>query len=145
MKINVLQSKDVLETEIVINCQTIDAEIEKVISAIRLIDNMIAGKINSEMFFIPASEIYYFETVDNKTFFYTKDIMYETQLKLYQVEEKLLGTTFIKTNKSTIANLKKVKSIKSEFNSRIIASLLNGEKIIISRQYMKCIKSKLGM
>lgn len=145
MKINIIEEKNALDTEITIKCTHIDTEIENLLAALRLIDCVIVGKIEDESFFIPANEIYYFETVDNKTFFYTKDKILETTLKIYQIEDKLLGSSFVRANRSTIINLKKVKSIKSSLNSRIIACLINNENIIISRQYMKDIKTKLGM
>lgn len=144
MKINIVQDDKITETEITIVCNKVDNELEAIISNISIIGNTVAGKINDETFFINLMEVMYFETIDNKSFFYTRDNIYETPMKLYQLEEKLLNTPFVRVSKSVILNLKKVKSIKPEENSRLVAVLGNNEKVIISRQYMRNIKNKLG-
>ncbi|MBQ4599567.1 MAG: LytTR family transcriptional regulator DNA-binding domain-containing protein [Clostridia bacterium] len=91
------------------------------------------------------SEILYFETVDRKVFFYTADSIYETVTKIYQLEEKLENTPFARISKTSVANLKKIRSIKPEANSRLCATLVSGEKLIVSRQYLSVIKQKLGV
>lgn len=88
--------------------------------------------------------IYYAESVDKKTFIYTKDMCYETKHRLYELEEILSGN-FFRCSKSLIINIRKIKAVKSELNGRMIAELLNGEQIVISRNYVKDLKRKLGV
>lgn len=145
MKINIKQDSSMTETEITISCKQIDKELEAVISSLSLINNSVSGKLDGETFFIPLGEVLYFETIDNKTFFYTNDKMYETPTKIYQLEEKLADTPFVRISKSSLMNIQKVKSIRSEENSKLMATLLNGEKVVVSRQYMQTIKIKLGV
>jgi two-component system response regulator LytT len=145
MKINIKQDNNIAETEVTIVCKQINSELETVISSLSLIDNTVAGKCGAETFFLSLSDVLYFETIDNKTFFYSKDKIYETSMKIYQLEDKLTKTLFVRISKSTILNIKKVKSIKPEENSRLMATLLNGEKVLVSRQYMQNIKNKLGV
>jgi len=94
---------------------------------------------------VPLRDVLYFETVDGKTFFYTENATFETAARLYQLEEKLAGTSFARISKSTIANLKKLRCIKAEKYSRLCATLVTGEKLMVSRQYMDGIKQKLGV
>ncbi len=145
MKINITQDSNITETEITILCKQIDSELEAVISSLGLINNTVPGKSDGETFFISLGEVLYFETIDNKTFFYTNDKIYETPTKIYQLEEKLADTPFVRISKSSIMNIQKVKSIRSEENSKLMATLLNGERIVVSRQYMQSIKIKLGV
>jgi DNA-binding LytR/AlgR family response regulator len=145
MKINIKQDNSIAETEITILCKQNDRELEAVISSLGLINNTVSGKLDRETFFIPLGEVLYFETIDNKTFFYTNDKIYETTTKIYQLEEKLAETPFVRISKSSIMNIQKVKSIRAEENSKLIATLVNGEKIVVSRQYMQSIKTKLGV
>lgn len=145
MKITVKQDPKINETEITITCREIDTDLETIISNLSLIDNTAAGKIDGETYFIPMTDIFYFETVDSKTFFYTGDKVFELSAKLYQLEEKLIHTPFVRISKSVIVNLKKVESIKPEENSRLTAKLSNNEKVTVSRQYMPGIKKKLGV
>ena len=71
--------------------------------------------------------------------------MYEIKARLYELEDKLSNTTFVRISKSVIANLRKLKSIKRTKGSRLEADLSNGEKLIVSRQYVGTIKDKLGV
>ena len=145
MKIVIKQDDSVGETEITVVCRQIDAEIEQILSAVSLIGNTVAGVRGDETCFIPLKEILYFESVDNKVFFYTDGETYETTVKLYQLEEKLQNSKFARISKSVLANLNKFHSIKTEKNSRVTATLMNGEKLVVSRQYIGEIKKKLGV
>lgn len=90
------------------------------------------------------SHIYYLESVDKKTFLYTKEECYETKYRLYELEE-LLSAGFVRCSKSMIVNVRKINSVKSDFNGRMNAQLLNGETIVISRSYVKDLKKRLGL
>ena len=89
IKITIQQDENVAEAEITVVCRRLDSKLEEILSYISLIDNTVTGTKNGETFFIPLSEILYFETVDRKVFFYTADSIYETVTKIYQLEEKL--------------------------------------------------------
>ncbi len=145
MKINIEQNDSFKEPEITIKCNAVDADIERLIASIRLFSNTISGKKDNVTYFISLSDVFYFETTDNKLFFYTADDVYETNLRLYEVEERFSNTSFVRVSKSFIVNLRKVASIQTETNGRLIAQLVNKEKIIISRQYVAAIREKLGV
>ncbi len=145
LKIIIKQDDSAAETEITVVCRRIDAQIEEILATISLIDNTVTGRRGDETCFIPLKEILYFESVENKVFFYTDGETYEMSAKLYQLEEKLQNSKFARISKSTIANLNKFRSIKQEKNSRLIATLVNGERLMVSRQYIGEIKSKLGV
>jgi len=139
------QDESVAETEITVVCRQLDERLEEILATISLIDNTVTGRRGDETCFIPLKEILYFESVDNKVFFYTDGEMYEMSAKLYQLEEKLQNSKFARISKSTIANLNKFRSIKPEKNSRLTATLVNGERLVVSRQYIGEIKTKLGV
>ena len=145
LKLIIEDNSNVDETEITIKCNGIDGDLSKLIETIRLFANTIPGKKDGVNFFIGLSEILYFETTDNRMFFYTENDFYETSLRLYEIEERFSETSFIRVSKSFIVNLSKVGNIRSETNGRLIAELINGEKIVISRQYVPLIKKKLGL
>jgi len=88
--------------------------------------------------------IYYIESVDKRSYVYTKDNCYDTKFRLYELEE-LLGGYFVRCSKAMIVNLRKVKSVKSDIGGRLITTLLNDEEIIISRSYVKEIKRRLDL
>ncbi len=145
MKINIIEDETVQDTEITIRCRRMNNELEQIISRISLTHNTVAGVVNGETFFIPLNEIFYFESVEGKTFIYCENNEYESPLRLYRIEEDLTGECFSRISKSVIVNLRKVKSIKPEEHSRLVATLVNGEKLLVSRQYVKEIKKVLGV
>ncbi|MEG2872119.1 LytTR family DNA-binding domain-containing protein, partial [Carnobacterium sp.] len=91
------------------------------------------------------NDIFYFEAVDNKTFVYSATDVYQTNLKLYELEVRLTNSYFIRTSKSLILNVMKIEHVTPAFNSRFEAELENKEKIIISRKFAPLLKKKLGI
>jgi len=122
-------------------------EIEMVVAQLRLMGKQktVTGTYNGEIYFLDYKDVIYFDTTDRKTFIYTIDRVYETPLKLYQLEEMLQGTSFIRASKSMILNIKKINSIGHTFSGKMIATLENGEKVEISRNYVPLLKEKLGI
>lgn len=58
---------------------------------------------------------------------------------------ELPGWMFVRVSKSVILNVNKIKSLAPAFGGRYEALLKNGEKIIISRQYVSSLKEVLGV
>lgn len=143
MKINIEQSEDFNDVEINIKCRNLDERLENLISTIRLYGSSVSGKKDNKTYFLKLEDILYFDTVDEKVFIYTLDSVYETTLKLYALEERFEGTSILRVSKSTILNLMKVESVSPLLNGKIEAELQNGEKIIISRQYVSKLRQKL--
>lgn len=94
---------------------------------------------------VETAEIYYFESVDDRVFAYVKDDVAEVKRKLYELEERLAGDDFIRISKSMILNLSKVKRFAPYMGGRFEALLENGEKVLISRQYVPELKKVLGL
>ena len=145
MKINIEQSNVYSEVEITIKCSRIDERLENLISSLRLYNAMISGKKGDKIYLLKPEDVLYFDTVDEKVFIYTADHVYETNLKLYEIEERFVGTSIIRVSKSIVLNLIKIECVSPLLNGRIEAVLQNGEKVIISRQYVPALKSKLGL
>lgn len=87
----------------------------------------------------------YAETVDGATFLYTKEIVLETPLRLYELEDELSGTEFVRASKQMLVNFDHVQGIRPYLNARLQLLLDNGEAAIVSRQYAPAIKRKLGL
>lgn len=132
----------VIDTEIKIMCNCLTPEIEKIISTLKVLDKQLVATKENETFFIGISEILFVETVDKKSFVYTVKDLYETEMKLYELEEQF---GFFRAGKSCIINLKYIKSLKAEFDRRIKVTMENGEQIIVSRQYAEELKKRLGV
>ena len=144
MKININIDDRYTETEITINSGQMGEELEKVIATLRILDFKLTGSKNNQTYILDASQILYIDTADKKTFLYTKTDVYETTLRLYELEQRLSSVNFFRAGKSSIINFEKIKSLKSDIDGRIIVTMENGEKLIVSRQYASFIKNKLG-
>lgn len=132
------------EDTVIVRCNDLDDSLLKLIYGFKMGNNKIVATKDGEITMIAPRDIYYFETVDNKIFLYlTKDV-YETKLKLYEIEKEFAGTDFFRASKSTIVNLAKVKSLSPALSGRFEAILLNEERVIISRQYVSELKNKLN-
>ncbi|HWT74800.1 MAG TPA: LytTR family DNA-binding domain-containing protein [Mobilitalea sp.] len=145
MKIHINEDPKLQETEITINCNRISAEVEKVISMLRVLDLKLTGKKDSQTYILDASKVLYIDTVDKKTFFYTRNEIYESELKLYELEEQLAAMDFIRANKSCILNFNQIISIKADIDGKLLVTMSNNEKLFVSRQYAPIIKKKLGV
>ena len=145
MKIHINQQVDNAETEITISCRQINPEIEKIISLLRVMDLKLTGVRERQTYILDAAKILYIDTVDKKTFFYTKMEVYETTLKLYELEERLNVNDFLRANKSCIINFNQIKSIKADLDGKLLVTMNNDEKLFISRQYATNFKEKLGV
>lgn len=145
MKITIYSDEKVSETEITISCNHLTPEIEKILSILRMMNQQLTGIQGEEIFLIDVNQILYFDTVDKKTFFYTDTEIYETPLKLYELETQLSNDGFFRSSKSCIINLKRIRSLRSELNRRIKITMENGEQLIVSRQYAESLKERLGV
>jgi DNA-binding LytR/AlgR family response regulator len=144
MKININIDNTASETEITITCPAISDELEKVIANLRALDSKLTGVRDGQTHILDAAQVLYIDTADKKTFLYTKTAVFETGLRLYELEEILSGNDFFRAGKSSIINFKKIKSLKSDIDGRIIVTMENDERLIVSRQYTAFIKNKLG-
>lgn len=121
------------------------AKTEEIQNAIDLLEGgagSVAVTKEGSTYLCKKSAIYYIESVDKRTYIYTKDNCYETKYRLYELEE-MLGTYFVRCSKAMIVHLRKVRNIKSELGGRMTAILLNDEQIVISRSYVREVKRRL--
>lgn len=145
MKIHINENENIEETDITIICKQLNPEIEKIISLLRVMDLKMIGVKDEQTYILDVMKILYIDTVDKKTFFYTKKDVYETNLKLYELEEQLGTSAFLRANKSSIINLNQVKAIKADLDGRLLVTMNNDEKLFVSRQYAPDFKRKLGV
>lgn len=128
---------------ITIEYPSLDTKTQKLIRKIRTLNYKVSGDRQGTLFQIPISEIYYVESVERKTFFYTKDEVYMADKKLYELEDLLAGTGIVRISKSCLMNVDMLYRVKRLANSQLEATLTNGEKLIVARTYLKSIKDCL--
>lgn len=144
-KISITEIDKNQEEEVIIRCHEVNDEVLSIVQRLKKNENIILGSNGSEVFRISVKDIFYIEAVDNKTFIYCQNQVFDTKARLYELEEKLSGTKMFRCSKAMILNLAKIRSVVPSLNGRFEARLTNGESVIISRQYVPNLKKRLGM
>jgi DNA-binding LytR/AlgR family response regulator len=144
MKVRILENIENDQIEVVIHCKQKNQEVLDIEKALLVFNPSIIVKKNDRNYTLTPNQIFYFDSVDNRVFCYTKDEIYEISLKLYQVEDLLKTEGFIRISKSTVVNSIKIKSFKSRINGKMELMLISNEKLEISRNYVPKIKELLG-
>ena len=145
LKISIHVEETVEDTEITICCGRLTPEIEKILATLRMMDKKLMVTRGEETYILDVSRVVYIESVDRKTFVYTEKEVYESGLKLYELEHQLEEYGFFRASKSCVAALKYIKSLKADINRKIKVTLENGEQIMVSRQYAEELRKKLGV
>ncbi len=145
MKIAIEIDSQVTDTQITISCGSLTPEIEKIIATLRMLDQQMTVMRDEEAFILDVAGIVYVESVDRKTFVYTEKECFESKLRLYEIEEQLCRSGFLRASKSCLVNLRYIRSLKAELNRRIRITLENNEQLIVSRQYADELKHRLGV
>ncbi|MBR5094996.1 MAG: LytTR family transcriptional regulator DNA-binding domain-containing protein [Oscillospiraceae bacterium] len=128
---------------LLIRCRAVTEEVREILSFVRSRQGSLTGTLDERQYEVPLSDIHYIESVDGKTFLYTRERVYETPSRLYELEELLRPRHFLRVSKSMLLDLMKIRSIRPAFNGRFLAVLQSGEEVIISRSYVKDLKSAL--
>lgn len=145
MKVSIKEIESSEEEEIIIRCHKITNDIMMLLHKVKMSQDTIIGLDGDQIYRLKIEDVYYFETVDNKSFVYCKSKVYESKLKLYEFLSICEGTHFFRASKSVVLNSDKISYIKSSFSGRFEATLLNDEKVMISRQFVVDLKRLLGI
>ena len=144
MKVEIRKVQTEEDEGAVISAVEVTDTIRRAVDLLRDSGNSIPVLSGSDTLMVRYDEIYYIESVDKRTYVYSKDSCYETKYRLYELEE-IMGFPFLRCSKAMIVNIRKIRSVRAELNARMSVELLNGERIIISRGYVKDLKKKLGV
>ena len=145
MRIIIEKPEQGAEDEIIIRCAGLDDDLLQLIKALAGSREQLVGYDGKSACKLEPKDILYFESVDGKLFAYCEKNVYEVKCKLYEAEERLSASDFVRISKSVLANVSHIERVTPSFGARLEAMLTNGEKLIISRQYVPEIKKKLGM
>ncbi len=144
-KVTIKQVDTSEDEEIVVKCHEINDEVLSVVERLKRNENILLGNKDNEVFRIDLKDIYYIESVENKTFICLQKNVFESKLKLYEIEEMTQNSKLFRCSKAMILNIAKIRSVSPSVNGRFEARLTNGESVIISRQYVPVLKKRLGM
>lgn len=145
MKVEIKTDQNEEAVLVEIHCRDITNEISKLERYIKRFRTFIPATYDGELVNVRTDAILYIESVDKKTFVYTENKVLMTDKRLYELEEILDKKDFFRCSKSTIIHLNKVERLKPEITRNIIATLINGENVVVSRRYASELKKLLGI
>ena len=144
MRIKMEQDPSYADIDITVRYAEENNKVKRIISYLQSVDTQIKCNIDDTEKMINVADIYYIESVEKKTFVYLEKLIYYTNFRFYQLAEDLKEYGFVQISKSCILNINVLESIKPLFNSRMEATLKNGEKVFINRKYLREVKRALG-
>ena len=145
MKIRIEQTS-VEENEVILRCAQLDDEMLRVLSLLRSgMQKILVWNEQRETLPLSVSKVVYCETVEEKTFVYTHDGIYQTALSLAELEDRWGDLGLFRAGKSSVMNLHEIQKLKNCGSGRIEALLTTGEKMIISRRYAPMLRERLGL
>lgn len=145
MKIEIHVDETISDLEITVTCRQLTPDVEKLLAALRMMNHQLTGKKGDEIYLLDAASVIYIESVDRKCFICTSDQVYESEFRLYELEQQLEEYGFFRVSKSFLIRLQSIQSLKADLNRRIRVTMSNGEQIIASRQYADALKKRLGV
>lgn len=146
MKIRIQTDTALAEDEIILHCRSENQQIHNLQNAIaELITKSVSLLVYQKKteIYLPVSSILFFETSGTSISAHTKNDMYETTYKLYELEEFLPGY-FMRISKSTIVNIHQILSIHRNLTASSIIEFSGTHKqTYVSRHYFRVLKSRL--
>ena len=145
MKIRIEQTS-LEENEVILRCAQLDDEMLRVLSLLRSgMQKLLVWNEQRETLPLSVSKVVYCETVEEKTFVYTHDGIYQTALSLAELEDRWGDLGLFRAGKSSVMNLHEIQKLKNCGSGRIEALLTTGEKMVISRRYAPILRERLGL
>ncbi|MBS7338826.1 MAG: LytTR family DNA-binding domain-containing protein [Suilimivivens sp.] len=143
MKIRLEENPNIKEPEILIRYGRMTEEVRRLERMIRSVEKEVRCQKGNQVIWVNASDIFYIESVDKKTFVYGQAEIYRSDQRLYQLEEELKEEGFVRVSKYCLMNINMLEGICSLRNSRMEATLKNGERINVTRKYLAQIRKHL--
>ncbi|MBO4702007.1 MAG: LytTR family transcriptional regulator DNA-binding domain-containing protein [Lachnospiraceae bacterium] len=135
MKLIKTKEENLEENYLELHYDTIDEETSAVLDRLRDTLRYIEGTFEDKKVTVALTDIFYIETVDRKTFAYTKDMCVEIKEALRDILEEYSNIGFARISKSTVVNIYKIKKLQGDINMRVIIFLKNDEKLIMNRSF----------
>ncbi len=139
MRVEQRQVKDQPLT-VIVEYPEYDHTVERLVSRIKDLNISFTGKADGKTFSIDIPDIYYIENVERKIFLYSKKDIYRFDGTMSDIDSAIADTDLVRISRTCFMNVSHLKEIMQMKNSHLEAVLDNGEKLIVSRKYLKDIK-----
>ncbi len=146
MQIEIKIDSNCVEPKIIVCTDKITDDITALIKRLSQdAPQMLVGFCNDALQILEQREVLRVYASGGKVFAETGQGEYTLRLRLYELEDRLDKSSFVRISNSEIINLKKVKSFDLSFAGTICVSLSNGTVTYVSRRYVSKIKQVLGI
>lgn len=146
MKIDVDIDKECKELEVLIRNDEMNQEVNDIIKKLsESTPNVIAGIKNDRVKILDDAEIIRIYAQSSKVYAITKTGEYLLKLRLYELEQRLSQSKFVRISHSEIINLNEVINFDLSFTGTIQVKLSNNNMTYVSRRYVSRIKKILGI
>lgn len=146
MKVQIEIDESLPEEEVIIRCRQVDERILKLQTAVLQAsarEIYLTLKKGETSYFVSLSQILFFETEGKTVQAHTASMLYQTEYKLYELEELLPGS-FMRISKSTIVNLKHIYSITRNLTASSVVEFQGcNKKVYVSRNYYKALMERM--
>lgn len=143
MKTVLEQASEKSEEQVTIRCVEVTQEIRNLQAYAEGVGNSITATVDGKTVNVPLRDILYFEAVDERVFVYLPRQVGEVKGRLYEYEDLLGEKGFVRVSKSVLLRLSAIGSIQPTLGRKFLAELEGGERVIISRQYIKTLREML--
>lgn len=146
MKIKIEIDESLSEDEVLIRCRGLTEQVTEIQKAVSEVVNtsqrFVFYRGNTE-YYLALDEILFFETDGDGINAHTRDNIYQTKYKLYELEDLLPGC-FMRISKSSIVNTNHIYSISRNLTaSSVVAFAGTHKQVYVSRYYYKPFVNKL--
>ena len=149
MKVESRIDSDYIEPLAVIKTAEITDEVSEALNRLTLLNDkgpdIITGFSEECAEILSPDDIYRVYSENQKVLAVTDKGVFRLRMRLYQLEEKLSGHSFVRISNSEIINLKRTANFDLSFVGTIQVKMKNGESTFVSRRYVASIKKILGV
>ena len=146
MQVEIRIDSTVREPKVIVLTDRMTDEVNEIVRKISETEPMmLAGFREDTVTVLDPEEIYRIYAANGKVFAVAGKTEYSLRMRLYEVEERFHGSSFVRISNSEIINLKAVRSFDLSLAGTIRVALKNGEAAYVSRRYVAKIKEALGM
>lgn len=125
------------EDEVVIRYREMNARVEAIAALVQETEPRIFATDGEGQRLLRPEDIFYLESVDGVTFAYLEQSVCRVSAGLAEMAAHFAGRGFFRCSKSMVLNINKIRFLKSETQNRILATMENGERVMISRKYAR--------
>lgn len=146
MKIEVKVDETCQETTVVIYTDRVTDEIQQLVRKLSQdAPQVIVGFLEDEAVILTQEEIIRAYAEGGKVLAETPNGDFQLRLRLYELEERLESTRFVRISNAEIVNLGWIRGFDLSFSGTICVRLKSGKQTYVSRRYVAKIKQVLGL